>query len=185
MNVSRAIGRIIDLTVFAPIGLVSLIREQRPRLFGSTDKRNFDKQLAQNRQAVINRIQLAQLAGRIAAERVRASAGAAAPDVAEAVAAMTDADAADPAVSRSQAARGHADVTQAHVAVRAVSAEPAVSADALPISDYESLAAIHVVHRLGTLRPEELEQVRVFEQANRGRRTVLAKIEQLQDAAGT
>jgi hypothetical protein len=38
------------------------------------------------------------------------------------------------------------------------------------------------VHRLPTLRPGELEQVRAFEQANRARRTILAKIEQLQES---
>jgi hypothetical protein len=61
-------------------------------------------------------------------------------------------------------------------------AELAVVAGELPIPDYESLAAIHVVDRLSTLRPDELEQVRAFEQGNRARRTVLAKVEQLQAA---
>jgi hypothetical protein len=49
----------------------------------------------------------------------------------------------------------------------------------LPIEDYESLAASHVVDRLPTLTPAELAQVQAFEAAHRGRRTILGRIEQL------
>ena len=49
----------------------------------------------------------------------------------------------------------------------------------LPIAEYESLAAIHVVHRLAGLGRSELDDVRGFERAHRKRRTILAKIEQL------
>ena len=61
-------------------------------------------------------------------------------------------------------------------------ADPSV-ADSLPIGDYESLAAIHVVQRLSSLRDDEIEQIREFETTHRARRTVLAKIAQLQDAS--
>jgi len=53
------------------------------------------------------------------------------------------------------------------------------TADALPIEEYESLAASHVVARLAQLTPPELRRVQVFESAHRGRRTVLGRIEQL------
>lgn len=59
---------------------------------------------------------------------------------------------------------------------------PGPGADALPLEDYESLAASHVVARLTRLSPHELEQIRRFEEAHRGRRTILGKIEQLLDA---
>jgi hypothetical protein len=49
----------------------------------------------------------------------------------------------------------------------------------LPIEDYESLAASHVVDRLATLTPAELRDVEEFETAHRGRRTILGRIEQL------
>lgn len=52
-------------------------------------------------------------------------------------------------------------------------------APVLPIDDYESLAASQVVARLGNLTPAELRQVRRFEVANRGRRTVIGRIDQL------
>ena len=51
--------------------------------------------------------------------------------------------------------------------------------DALPIDEYESLAASQVVARLAALSPAELRTVRDFEGAHRGRRTVLGKIDQL------
>jgi hypothetical protein len=51
----------------------------------------------------------------------------------------------------------------------------------LPIDEYESLAASHVVARLDNLTPTELRQVRRFEVAHRGRRTVIGRIDQLLD----
>lgn len=52
-------------------------------------------------------------------------------------------------------------------------------ADELPIEEYESLAASHVVARLANLSPTELREVREFEAAHRCRRTVLGRIDQL------
>ena len=49
----------------------------------------------------------------------------------------------------------------------------------LPLEGYESLAASQVVDRLDRLARRELEQIREFELAHRGRRTVLGKIDQL------
>ena len=53
----------------------------------------------------------------------------------------------------------------------------------LPIDEYESLAASHVVARLDSLTPTELRQVRRFEVAHRGRRTVIGRIDHLLDGA--
>jgi len=52
----------------------------------------------------------------------------------------------------------------------------------LPIDKYESLAASQVVARLESLDAGELSLVEQFERANRRRRTVLGKIEQLRRA---
>lgn len=49
----------------------------------------------------------------------------------------------------------------------------------LPLHGYESLAASQVVARLSRLEPDELELIRAFELAHRGRRTILGKIDQL------
>lgn len=59
---------------------------------------------------------------------------------------------------------------------------PAVDVDALAIPGYDSLSASQVVPRLEGLTADELELVRCYEVGNRGRKTILAKIAQLQSA---
>ncbi|HEV2811354.1 MAG TPA: hypothetical protein VGV93_13270 [Acidimicrobiales bacterium] len=62
---------------------------------------------------------------------------------------------------------------------------PSTSSDSSPaavtlaIPDYESLSASQVVPRLSSLSPEELEAVRAYEDAHRGRKTILNKIAKL------
>jgi hypothetical protein len=56
-----------------------------------------------------------------------------------------------------------------------------VDVDALAIPGYDSLSASQVVPRLAGLEPDELELVRRYELANRGRKTILGRIAQLQD----
>jgi hypothetical protein len=58
--------------------------------------------------------------------------------------------------------------------------EPGPAADDLAITDYDSLSASHVVTRLPGLTLDELEAVREYEVAHRGRKTILNKIAQLQ-----
>ena len=54
--------------------------------------------------------------------------------------------------------------------------------ESLPITDYDSLSASQVVPRLDSLTEDELESVRSYELANRGRKTILGKVAQLQKA---
>ncbi len=56
----------------------------------------------------------------------------------------------------------------------------APGAEELAIVDYDSLAASQVVPRLVALDDGELEDVRRYELANRGRKTILGRIAQLQ-----
>lgn len=57
---------------------------------------------------------------------------------------------------------------------------PAPSAAELAIPGYDSLSASQVVQRLAGLSDEELTAVRAYEQAQRGRRTILNRVDQLQ-----
>ena len=50
----------------------------------------------------------------------------------------------------------------------------------LAIPDYDGLSASHVVNRLAGLTAGELEAVRGYESAHRGRKTILSKVAQLQ-----
>lgn len=62
----------------------------------------------------------------------------------------------------------------------AAPANPApTSAADLPIREYDGLSASQVVSRLTGLTPEELRAVKAYEEASRGRRTVLLAIDRL------
>lgn len=56
--------------------------------------------------------------------------------------------------------------------------------DGLAIPGYDSLSAPHVVQRLDGLSADELESVRAYETAHRGRKTILSRIAQLQSPSG-
>jgi hypothetical protein len=58
-------------------------------------------------------------------------------------------------------------------------AGPTPDAAGLAIPGYDTLSASQVVPRLEGLSPEELEAVRAYEVATRGRKTVLTRIDQL------
>ena len=59
-------------------------------------------------------------------------------------------------------------------------AEPAPDPSTLAITDYDSLSASQVVPRLDSLATDELEGIRAYESATRGRKTILNKIAQIQ-----
>lgn len=66
------------------------------------------------------------------------------------------------------------------VVATAVVEGPPVDVASLAIPDYDGLSASHVVNRLAGLSPSELDAVRRYEAANRGRKTILSKVAQLQ-----
>jgi len=85
-------------------------------------------------------------------------------------------------------ARASTESSDARVSDSAPAADPAeAQAKAVPASaelaipGYDSLSAFQVVQRLAGLAPLELEAVRAYEAAGRGRRTILTKISQLQN----
>lgn len=85
----------------------------------------------------------------------------------------------DEAATGAGAATGGAPVSgNGHAPASAESAAPAV--DQLAIPGYDSLSASQVVTRLEGLTPAELEAVRSYESANRGRKTILNRVAQLQ-----
>src|SRR4051812_37104137 len=72
-------------------------------------------------------------------------------------------------------------VTEIH-AVAATPTAPTSGPEAaeLAIPDYDSLSASQVLPRLSGLSTEELEAVRAYEAAHRGRKTILNRVAQLQ-----
>src|SRR4051812_27857760 len=57
------------------------------------------------------------------------------------------------------------------------------SSEALAIPAYDTLSAPQVVQRLAGLSAAELESVRAYEAATRGRKTILNRVDQLQSGA--
>jgi hypothetical protein len=57
------------------------------------------------------------------------------------------------------------------------------TAQNLAIPGYDTLSASQVVQRLGGLSADELEAVRAYEEGGRNRKTILARVEQLQSGS--
>ena len=188
---------VLDVVCYAPLGLVHVATEELPKL------------ARQRRQASENRIQLARWIGQIAVQQanrelrlrwsaVQASRTADTPaaSVDEVVTVGWSPDAprlVDPAAAGSaepiepceppegEPPEGELPEGEPAGAVDLASPDAVVpSVDELPIAGYESLAAQQVVQRLATLSAEERETIRRFEAAHRHRRTILAKLDQLQ-----
>ena len=182
--------RLLDLAVYAPVGFALTVRDELPA------------KVRQGRQAMENRVQLARFIGQLAVqtgrrelgrrleERRAANAaggtGAGVPGDAGSVVAEPDRSTDDMRTDDTRTDDTRTEDTRTEdTAARTVPTGPVVDVEVpaagdLPIAEYESLAAIHVVDRLRTMQRDELELVRRFEVAHRNRRTILAKIEQLQ-----
>jgi hypothetical protein len=157
------IDHVLDLLVFAPLGFVWESRELYPKL------------AEEGRAQLAARIQVARMVGQFAirkgqqeaakaVERHRANAPS--PSSGSGLDASPT-SAPGGVVSLRHEAADMGDITEADLA----------------IPSYGSLAASQVVSRLEGLAPVELETVRRYELAHRGRKTVLGKIAHLQSQA--
>jgi len=158
------LGHVLDLFVFAPLGLLADSHTLVPKLAES------------GRQHLDDRVQLARMVGQFAVQQGRQHAAkvvaglranGAGPEPATASAPAIDDPGVDDDVDESVAARVGVD-------------DGGIAEDDLAIPSYDSLAASQVVPRLDGLSSIELEAVRRYEEAHRGRRTVLGKIAILQ-----
>ena len=95
-----------------------------------------------------------------------------APEPPAAKAPATKAPATKPRAAKAPAAKS----TRAR---KAAKPPTAASAAGLPVREYDGLSASQVVSRLTGLTPDELRAVRAYEEASRGRRTILQAIDRL------
>lgn len=176
------IERALNLFVYAPVGLLALAREELPAI------------IEKGRQELTNQATMAKMMGEFAVAEGRRQAGQRLDQATEAVGGL-----------RSVAERRTASTAPAApastTAASPTSAPPAPSAPAAPsaptappppvappveglaIPGYDALSASQVVQRLAGLSGPELEDVRSYEAATRGRKTILNRVEQLR--AGT
>jgi hypothetical protein len=182
-------ARLLDLAVYAPVGIVLTIAEDLPEL---ADK---------GRERVTRQLDVARVIGRFAvqqAERFAEHRGiipgkrSDRPD--SGIAPKPPEDASSPvsahrdiltpaagAPAPSRAFTGESTVPHGPTAEapRHVAA-PKPDVTSLPIAGYDTLAASQVVQRLSSLRRDELDAIRRYEIATRGRRTILNRIGQLE-----
>jgi len=168
----------LDLLVFAPLGLAMTARTQLPDM------------VAKGRAQVEGQITVARFLGQFAVQHGKAEVEkrlkaftAAPPEPYDAGHAGGDPVVAEPvaapeAVVAPLAPEPAVLVPEPELAPGPPTAVPAAGDLAIP--GYDALSASHVVQRLAGLSPAELEQVRAYEAASRGRKTVLTKISQLQ-----
>lgn len=174
--VLRAVDQALDVFVYAPLGLALIARDHLPDL------------VARGRKQVEQQTTLAKMMGEYAVREAekevrrrtaRPETSAPAPRVATATTAAANAN--------GTAAVPYDDVTWPAMPDPEPAAEPVVepapSSEHLAIPGYDTLSASQVVQRLPGLSPSELEAVRTYEAATRGRRTILTKASQLQTEA--
>jgi hypothetical protein len=156
----QALERIVDLTVFAPIGLLAVVRDHRGELAATA------------RGPLVDRIAAARRVGDLAVAEGRREVQRRVEPAAHRPGPAATAPAADHA--------GPSARTGPAVDVEPDAADAAGRADApLPIEGYEHLAASQIVMRLAALDDAELDAVESFERAHRNRRTIHGRIAQL------
>jgi hypothetical protein len=179
---AKLLDAALDVFVYAPIGFLLDAREVVPKL-AERGK---------------GQVALARLVGRFAVQRGQAEADrilklrnapsrpdagpAGAPPAPAATTAATAATAArsTPRSAASGATTGATKAAAAKRKAKAPAKRKPVVAPGLAIPGYDTLSASQVVPRLDALRAAELEAVRAYEAAHRGRRTILNRIAQLQ-----
>jgi hypothetical protein len=170
--IEEAVERAVDVFVYAPIGLMFEGASLLPQLIEKGK----------------NQVTVARMMGKFAVTQAEGEAGKLAGKVQEQaieLLARFGGSTAPPAPTVPSAASTNgaaadppAPIDPVVAADRAAGAS--IDASTLAIPDYDGLSASHVVNRLAGLADPELEAVRLYESANRGRKTILSKVAQLQ-----
>jgi hypothetical protein len=191
------LDRVVDLFVYAPVGLALSARDLVPNLI-ERGRRQIDPQVGAARMVGQMAVSQGRSQAEKAVERAVASAqatleqlgvldrsGAAArePSPGPASAPSSPAASSSAVSARSPASAASAPSNEPTVAPAAPPVPRAGSGPAaagLAIPDYDSLSASQVLPRLSSLSHDELQAVRAYEDDHRGRKTILNKIAQLQ-----
>lgn len=175
------VERVLDLALYAPVGMVLAAREVLPRWVEA------------GRRRVGSQLNVARAVGRLAVGQGSRQTGDVlrrAAHQAEGVLAGLGLVPSSPDPTGEDTHREPAVADAASSSSSTVAAEPSPRAAApdvvpgpdvgeLPIPGYDTLSASQVVQRLPGLSPAELEAVRSYELGGRARKTVLLKVAQL------
>jgi hypothetical protein len=165
----------LELFVFAPLGAALTVRDNLPEL------------VAKGRQQFDAQVTMAKFVGQYAMKEGRKEGLRRFADLTETLSGLgliptPTPTSAPPTPTPEPAASRHEPPPDDRVVPESngKAAGPAPSSEGLAIPGYDTLSASHVVPRLAGLTAGELEAVRAYEAATRGRRTILSKIGQLQ-----
>jgi len=170
----------VDLLFYAPVGLAATARDLVPSLV-KRGRQEVDPQVGVAR--MVGQLAVAQ--GRSQAEKVLDRTFAQAQATLRHLGLLSDdaptgaSPAAEPATPPQPAPTGDGRSPLRPTPPTPTGTEDVPAAVTLAIPDYESLSASQVVPRLSSLSAEELEAVRAYEDAHRGRKTILNKVTQL------
>ncbi len=171
-----------ELLVYAPLGAMSLARDFLPGFVAMCVSRG-RSELADRQEQIEEQIararsvgQMASVAGPSFLEKQLEEARARASEALAGLGNLGPRPAPEPEATPPSAPSGNGAARPAPVT--ATSSDEAAK---LAIPDYDALAATQVVDRLAGLSRDELEAVRAYESAHRGRKTILGRIEQLRD----
>ncbi len=161
--------RLLDLAFYVPVGLAVSVAEELP-LLAEKGRARLEGQF--NLAKMIGKLAVGEAqrrVGNLTAEPPRPSPAPARP-------------ATGAAGRAEQPPATEVPIAVSEAAKEAAAPEPQASTPdvtTLAIPGYDTLAASQVVQRLRSLRPDELDAVRRYEVATRGRRTILHRIGQL------
>lgn len=156
----------VELLVYAPVGLAVSAKEVVPQL------------VERGRTKVSTQVSAARVIGRFAVEQGHARASKAFARAREDAQHRLDLLTAPNNGPASRAESRPRIVPRASPAPRPATSGPGGAELAIP--GYDSLSASQVLPRLDGLSDDELESVRAYESAHRGRKTILGRIAQLQ-----
>lgn len=166
------VDQALDLFVYAPLGFALEARELLPQF------------IERGRDQLSGQVTMARMMGRFAVQQGQVEAGKRlGPIQKQAATALADLGLADkPDAGRTRPAPSRPLRTAAAKEATTTNGQSADLLDDkdLAVPDYDGLAASQVIPRLVGLSAAELEDVRAYEAAKRGRKTILNKIAQLQ-----
>ncbi len=152
----RPIDQLLDLFVYAPLGLVMNLEEVVPQLVERGHQQ----------------VNMARMFGQFAVQQGTQEAR-------KRVEALAERGNARPRTAPAPTASVVPEPDEQPATSIVAAAEAAPAADELAIPGYDSLSASQVVPRLDGLSAGEREAVRRYEAAHRGRNTILSKLAQL------
>jgi hypothetical protein len=161
--------QLLDVLVYAPLGLLMEARELVPKL---ADK---------GRQRMGGQLTVARMIGEMAVRQGQRQAERVFQRLREQPAPAPTSGATETA-ARPTNGHGSAPVASA-TSTPTSTASPAPEAGTLAIPGYDTLSASQVLPRLEGLSAGELEAVRLYEESSRARKTVLTRIDQLRGGA--